>query len=256
MDLDLEGNVVLITGGSAGLGKALAKVLTSEGAKVAICARGEDKLKKAAKEIGGDVFAQQADVSKADDITSFVEAAAENFGGIDGVVNNAGTGAAFKFQDVTDEQWQDDYDLKVLAAVRTSRAALPYLKKSDSAAIVNVANSTGKSPRVKSLPTSMSRAAGINLTKAMSIDLAEFEIRVNVVCNGFFTTEQWEKNAEAAGKTEQELIDFLVKTSGVPAGRFGDPEEWAKVVAFILSPAGSYINGAALNIDGGLAPVV
>lgn len=261
MDLGLTGRRIIVTGGSAGLGKALAKVLVAEGADVAICARREDKLLAAAEEVtragdGAKVFAQAADVAKAADVASFVEAAATELGGIDGVVNNAGTGAAFQFQDVDDDAWQADYELKVMAAIRVSRAALPYLRESDSAAIVHVLNNTAKAPRAKSLPTSVSRAAGLALTKAMSLDLADDRIRVNAVCNGFLKSEQWAKNAAAVGKTEEELVEFLIESSGVPAGRFGEDYEWARLVAFILSPAGAYVNGAALNIDGGLSPVV
>lgn len=256
MDLRLDGKVVLITGGSAGLGKALAKVLVREGAKVAICARREDKLRAAAEEIGGDLFAQVADIAKPAEIANFVEAAAQRFGAIDGVANNAGSSFAAKFQDLSDDDWETDLNLKVLGAIRVSRAALPHLKRSNDAAIVNVLNATAKAPRPGSFPSSLSRAAGLALTKGMSFDLADEGVRVNAICNGYLHSEQWPRMAQERGMTEQQLIDKMVAQSGLPAGRFGEDHEWAKVAAFLLSPASSYVNGAALNVDGGLAPVV
>src|SRR5579875_1743471 len=170
MDLGLKGKVALVTGGSEGIGEATAKAFAHEGAKVAICARREEPLKQVAAAIaaaGGECLALSADVRRAEDIERFVGAAHERFGRIDALVNNAGMAAANPFESITDEAWIDDLDLKVFAAIRTCRLVIPMLRAQGGGAIVNVTQITGKQPGAASYPSSMSRAAGIALTKAL-----------------------------------------------------------------------------------------
>lgn len=187
MHLGLEGKVAVVTGGSEGIGKASALALAQRGASVVIAARRPDVLEQTARELRAvhdKVLSVTADVTNAVDVERLVTAAVARFGRLDILVNNAGAGRAQQFELVDDAAWDADFDVKVRAAIRTTRAALPYLKRSDAARIINVTTPGGKHPGAKSLPTSVSRAAGIALTKALSKDLAEYRILVNTVCVG------------------------------------------------------------------------
>ena len=171
MDMGLRGKVVLITGGSDGLGAAVAARLVEEGAAVAICARGEERLDRTAarlRELGGDVVAVRTDVTVPGELEHFVASAHDRWGRIDALVNNAGVSAAGPFESVTDELWHQDLDLKLMAALRASRAVLPHLREQDGGAIVNVLAIAAKSPPANSMPSSVSRAAGMAFTKALS----------------------------------------------------------------------------------------
>jgi NAD(P)-dependent dehydrogenase (short-subunit alcohol dehydrogenase family) len=259
MDLELGGKVVLVTGGSDGLGAALALRLVREGARVALCARGAERLESTAsalREAGGDVLAQVADVSRADEVDRFVEAAVARWGRVDALVNNAGTAAARPFAEVDDAAWEADLQLKLFAAVRTSRRVLPLLRAAGGGSIVNVLAIGAKAPGANSMPSSVSRAAGMALTKALSKELGPAGIRVNAVLVGLIESGQWERKAAASGQPVESLYTKLTKDSGIPLGRVGRAEEFADVVAFLLSPRAGYVSGTALNVDGGLSPAV
>ena len=200
MDLGLAGRIAAITGGSDGIGKATAARLLAEGARVAICGRDEQRLAEAAAELG-DVLAIQADVSSAEDIERFIAETVAQLGGLDILVNNAGVSNAHPFDEVDDDTWTGDLDMKLAAAVRTSRAALPSLRTSGHGRIINVTAIGGKHPGAGSLPTSVSRAAGIALTKAMSRDLAADGILVNTVCIGLVKSGQQARAGERQGMT-------------------------------------------------------
>lgn len=256
MELGLEGKVALVTGGSEGIGKAIALRLVREGAKVAICARRGEVLERAAHELGrlgGEVFASVADVSRGEQVERFVASVVERFGRLDIVVNNAGTANAHPFERVTDELWQSDLDLKLNAAIRVTRAALPALKR-EGGRIVNITTTGGKQPALHSLPTSVSRAAGIALTKALSKELAAHGILVNTVCVGVIRSAQQDRMAEQRGLSLAQYYAELGK--GVPLARVGEAEEVANVVAFLASTAASYVTGASINVDGGSSGVV
>ncbi|MBI4639072.1 MAG: SDR family NAD(P)-dependent oxidoreductase, partial [Candidatus Tectomicrobia bacterium] len=162
MDLGLREKVAVVTGGSEGIGKASAMRLAMEGAKVSICARREDVLKKAEEEIraktGGEILTIRADVSKAEQVEQFINKTIEVFGGIDILVNNAGTSAAGPFENVSDDYWQADLDLKLFGAIRCIRLAIPSMKKRGGGRIINITNIGGKQPGARSVPTSVSRA--------------------------------------------------------------------------------------------------
>jgi NAD(P)-dependent dehydrogenase (short-subunit alcohol dehydrogenase family) len=259
MDLELGGKVVLVTGGSDGLGAALALRLVREGARVALCARGAGRLEATAsalREAGGDVLAQVTDVSRAEEVDRFVEAAVARWGRVDALVNNAGTAAARPFAEVDDAAWEADLQLKLFAAVRTSRRVLPHLRAAGGGSIVNVLAIGAKAPGAHSMPSSVSRAAGMALTKALSKELGPAGIRVNAVLVGLIESGQWARKAEASGQSAEALYTKLAKDSGIPLGRVGRSEEFADVVAFLLSPRAGYVSGTALNVDGGLSPAV
>jgi NAD(P)-dependent dehydrogenase (short-subunit alcohol dehydrogenase family) len=259
MDLQLEDKVFLITGGSSGLGKALATQLVAEGARgVALMARSSERLAATAsalRESGGDVLEHAGDVTRIEELSRFVESAITRWGRIDGVVNNAGALAAGPFADHDDAIWEQDLALKLMGAVRLTRFALPALRESHGA-VVNTLAISGKAPDALSTPTSVSRAAGLALTKALSRELAPEGIRVNAVLIGVIESGQLERYAADAGITPQAYYERMVSSSGIPLGRVGHPEEYANLAAFLLSARASYVTGAAINLDGGLCPVV
>ncbi|MCY0997846.1 SDR family oxidoreductase [Myxococcus sp. MISCRS1] len=256
MDLELGGKVVLVTGGSDGLGAAVARRLVREGAKVALCARGAERLAATAEALraeGGDVLAVQADVSRAWEVEHFVDAAHARWGRVDALVNNAGTAAARPFASVSDAEWEADLQLKLFAAVRASRHVLPLLSEAGGGAIVNVLAIGAKTPGAQSTPSSVSRAAGLALTKALSKELGPRNIRVNAVLVGIIESGQWVRRAQELGKPVETFQAEMARNAGIPLGRVGRADEFADVVAFLLSPRGGYISGAAINVDGGLS---
>ncbi len=251
MELGLKNKVAVVTGGSEGIGKAIAARLLSEGARVSICARRADVLERAARELGGlggELLALVADVTSKADVERLVEQTVARFSRLDILVNNAGTANAFAFEAASDELWQADLELKLHAAVYTTRAALPYLKRAGGR-IINITTPAGKQPPARSLPTSVSRAAGIALTKALSKDLAEHNILVNTVCVGLIKSAQQERMGQAVGRSPDQHYRELGK--GIPLGRVGEAGEVANVVAFLASEAASYVTGASINVDGG-----
>jgi NAD(P)-dependent dehydrogenase (short-subunit alcohol dehydrogenase family) len=260
MQSGLAGRVAIITGGSEGIGRATALALAREGARVAICARRPDVLEAAAAAIreaaDATVIAVPADVRQPAAIEAAVARVVAELGPPTILVNNAGTSAAAPFDQVGDDAWADDMDLKLMAAVRLSRLVVPHMRAAGGGAIVNVTAVAGKAPGPGSLPTSVSRAAGIALTKAMSKDLAKDNIRVNTVCIGLVKSAQIERNAlrRFPGSTLEEAFARLA--APVPLGRVGEAAEAANVIAFLVSDLASYVTGAAINVDGGMAATV
>lgn len=259
MELGLNGKTAIITGGSKGIGLHTALIMAAEGANIVIAARGLEALEEAERRIkeqtGHEPLAIVADVTSDSDVAYTVIKAVERFGGIDILVNNAGTASAAPFEKVEPAVWRDDLDLKLFGALRFAQAALPHLKK-QGGAIVNITAIAAKAPGASSLPSSVSRAAGAALTKAMSKDLAADGIRVNTVCIGNIRSDQIEARwkREAPGSTwEQYSRD---PKHNIPLGRFGDAEEAARVIAFLASDAASYVTGTAINVDGGVSPAL
>jgi NAD(P)-dependent dehydrogenase (short-subunit alcohol dehydrogenase family) len=258
MDLELAGKTVLITGGTDGLGLALATQLATEGAAVAVCGRDEDRLRAAeaaVRAVGGDVLAQRADVSQAADLEAFVEAAAARWGRIDGIVHNAGRASAGSIETIDDERWESDIQLKLMAAVRLTRLALPLLRASHGAVLFTLAVSA-KAPDGASEPSSVTRAAGMALMKALSKELAPDGIRVNAVLIGFIESGQWVRMAECFGLALGDFYERFATDAGVPLGRFGRAAEFADLGCYHLSSRASYLTGTAINLDGGLSPSV
>lgn len=262
MDMGVEGKVAIITGGSEGIGRAAAQRLSNEGARVALVARTKADLDRVAAEIsaqsGNEVIGVVADMRDEDSVKAMIETVASRFGGIDILVNNAGTAIANKFADMTNEALDEDFGLKVKGAIYATRHAYPYLKDGGGA-ICNTTTPGGKAARGGTQPTSLSRAAGISLTKAWSHEFAADGIRVNTVCVGLFKSRQhrrrWEEtNAKDSGYS---LDDHWHKLGGsVPLGRIGEAEEAGDVIAFLCSARASYVTGTAINVDGGSSPVV
>ena len=257
MDLQLNGRVALVTGGSQGIGKAVAAMLAQEGASVVIAARGAELLDKVAAEIraaGGKVHAVAADVSQAADCERLVAETIKTFGRLDILVNNAGTSATGEFESVTDEAWQADFNLKLFAAIRLARLVVPGMRQHGWGRIINMTNIGAKQPRAKSMPTTVTRAAGLAFTKAMSKEFAASNILVNTVCIGLIKAGQHERKAARAGVPVEQMYDAMAKD--IPLGRVGRAEEVASVVAFLASEAASYVTGSSVNLDGGASAVM
>ena len=265
MDLGLQDKVAIITGGSDGIGRAAALSMSKEGANVIIVARGQEMLDEAAEEIRaateGAVIPISADVTGADTAERVVQTALDRFGRLDILVNNAGTSMAKGFEQVSQEDWEFDFELKVWGAVRLIQQSIPEMRKVGGGRIINVTNLGGRTPGANSMPTSISRAAGIAITKGLSKDLAQDNILVSTVCIGLIKSGQHRKRYEARLQTEPGLgedifYDQLAQGRSVPIGRVGEPEEAGDVIAFLASDRASYLTGIAVNIDGGVSAVV
>lgn len=258
MDVNLAGRTAIITGASKGIGLAVATRFAASGAEVAIIARGREALDNAVKIIakrgGARVAAIQADVAVAADLRRAYDEAMTQFGKIDIVVNNAGTSRTGAFQEITDEVWREDFDQKLFAAIRLTRLVWPQLKERRWGRVINTLNIGAKAPRPGSAPTSVTRAAGLALTKALAGEGAPYNILVNALLVGFIEADQHVRAAEKAGIALEDYVN--ARTKDIPLGRIGRAEEFANIACFLASDAASYITGTAINVDGGRSPVV
>jgi 3-oxoacyl-[acyl-carrier protein] reductase len=259
MDLGLQQRVAIVTGGSEGIGRATARALALAGARVVICARRTDVLAKAMHELsaetGSEVLAMPVDVRDPADLTRLVDGVMARLGRIDILVNNAGTAAAAPFESVTDAAWQDDLDLKLFAALRLIRLAIPHMRAAGGGSIVNLLAISARQPAAGSMPSSVSRAAGLALTKALSKELAPDQIRVNAVLIGLVKSGQHDRKREELGLAPDRYYADLARKSKVPLGRVGEAEEAADLITFLASPRAAFITGAAINFDGGASAV-
>ncbi len=262
MDLELTNKAAVVTGGSKGIGKATAERLSQEGAVVWICARDGEVLAETAKEIsektGNPVHHQVADVTDENSVKEFIERVAEHAGGIDILVNNAGRAQHGHFDDVTDDQWRADLDVKLFAHIRCCRAVIPPMKERGGGRIINMNAILGKQPSPDLIVTSVDRAACINFSKALSQELAPDKITVNSINLGLIESDQWIRlrDALAPDTPLQDFLDEMAKQKQIPLGRVGKAEEVAALVAFLASEPAAYITGASIEIDGGLSRYV
>jgi 3-oxoacyl-[acyl-carrier protein] reductase len=260
MDLGLSGKVAVVTGGSEGIGRATAESLGREGVSVVICARRQDVLQRAAEHVAENTGAQivpvVADVSRAADVENVVQTAVQRFGRLDILVNNAGRSATGEFEKLSDADWQDDLDLKLFGAIRASRAAIPHMRAAGGGSIVNILNLAAKAPGARSYPTSVSRAAGLALTKALSKEFAADNIRVNGVMIGLIKSGQNDRGWERAGTGQTREAYYAERGKSIPLGRVGEPDEVGDLITFLCSARGAYITGVAINMDGGTSTVV
>ena len=265
MDVRMDGRVAVITGASTGLGLAMAEEFAASGASVALLARKADALAAAKAQVvkadgktNGKIEAYSCDVAKAAPIAETWKKVEADFGKVDIVVNNAGISHAKPFDTVTDEDWQGDLDLKLFAAIRMIRHALPGMRERKWGRIVNVLNVGAKAPTANSTPTSVSRAAGLALTKALANENGPHGILVNAMLVGLIESDQWvrrHKTAAGQGKSYDEFLAGMAK-GRIPLGRMGRAEEFARLACFLCSDAGSFVTGVAINVDGGMSPVV
>jgi NAD(P)-dependent dehydrogenase (short-subunit alcohol dehydrogenase family) len=257
MELGLKGKVAIITGATEGIGRATALMLAQEGAKVAICSRRAEAVAKTVAELKrtcDDAFGMAADMSKAADIERFIDAAVKHFGRLDILVNNAGTSKRGAFVELDDAVWSADFELKVFGAIRCTRLAVPHLRKQGGGRIINVTNIGAKQPGAGSMPTAISRAAGLALTKALSKEYAADNILVNTVCIGRIKSGQHERRFARSSVSAAEYYAKLGEE--IPLKRVGETDEAATVIVFLASAAASYVTGTSINIDGGMSGVL
>jgi 3-oxoacyl-[acyl-carrier protein] reductase len=258
MNISLSGRAAIVTGGSKGIGLGMATRFAASGADVAIVARGRDALDAAVTSIKagakGRVVGVQGDVAKPEDIRRAYDEAMNALGKVDILVNNAGTSRTGAFESVTDEMWHEDFDQKLFAAIRFTRLVWPQMKERRWGRIINVLNIGAKAPRANSAPTSVTRAAGMALTKVLANEGAPHNILVNALLVGLIEADQHVQRAARLGMSYE---DYRAKNAKeVPLGRMGKPEEFANLACLLVSDAGSYITGTAINVDGGRSPVV
>ena len=260
MEVRLDGRTAIITGASKGLGLAMAKEFAASGANVAILARSPDTLAEAqtfaSEGASGKVATFQCDVSKVADIETTFAEVIKTFGQVDILINNAGISRAMPSDQITDELWQDDLDLKLFAAIRLSRLCWPGMKARKWGRIINVLNSGAKAPRANGAPTAVSRAAGMALMKVLSGEGAPHGILVNGMLVGLIDSDQHRrKHAQAGSNVSYE--EFAAKMgAAVPLGRIGKAEEFAAMACFLCSDLAGFTTGTAINMDGGATPVV
>src|SRR5690349_5098209 len=260
MQLSAKNRTVLITGGSQGLGLATAKCYMEAGANVAILARRAQPLKEAAEMLSGvgsgKVAAITCDVSSAADIERAHAEVVAALGPVDILINNAGKSQIGAFETVADDTWQADLDLKLFAAVRMTRQVWSGMRAKRWGRVINVLNVYAKAPIGGSAPTSVSRAAGLAFTKVLAAEGAPHNILVNALLVGSIESEQI-KRRHAANRPDQPYADYLKEfAANIPLKRIGKPEEFGGTALFLGSDAAGYITGAAINIDGGMCPVV
>lgn len=257
MELQLKGKTAVIAASSQGLGRAIAEELLKEGANVVISGRNEEKLKRVAQEMSqqnkGQILYKKTDVTKPEDIRALIQAAIDQFGTLDILVNNAGGPPAGSFESITDEQWQNAFELNLLSYIRLIRESLPFLKKKGGK-IINIASSSIKEPIPGLLLSNTFRTGIVGLTKTLSQELAQDGILINTVAPGRIATDRVrhldEVNAEKLQVSREEVEEKM--KAKIPLARYGKPEEFAKVVVFLASDANSYMTGSSLLVDGGM----
>jgi 3-oxoacyl-[acyl-carrier protein] reductase len=259
MDLELRDKVCVVTGASSGIGLETSRRLAAEGAQVLMVGRNADRLEAAAAEIGADYVA--ADVTDAEADERIVATCAEQMGGIDVLVNNAGTSFAKPLEDLTDEDWNSQWELNVLAPMRLMRSAAPRMAAGGGGRIVNVCSSSGKRPSQTNAAYSVTKAAQLSLSRYFADTYAADNVLVNAVTPAAVSSPLWMANgglADQAGAMQGVTRDeALEKQAGkIPLGRLAEPAEVADVVVFLSSARASMVTGAAWSVDGGAVAII
>ena len=263
MDLQLKDKIAVISGGSAGIGLAIAEALAAEGVHLALCARTEQKLTEAAEQIterfNVRVLAEPCDVTSAEQIEAFVHSVRQTFGGADILINNAGTGTNEKIIDAADDKWQYFWDLHVMAAVRLSRGLMPLMKERGGGVILNNSSICAKQPLGYEPIYNTTKAALSMFSKCLANEAIAMNIRVNTINPGLILTSDWWNTAEQLTKDQpisaREYLDNIAREN-TPIGRFATPEELAAFFVFMCSPRASYCVGSTHYVDGGWLKVV
>ncbi len=257
MELGLAGKVALVGGASRGIGRAIAFGLATEGCRVAICARDQQRLDATAEELrsstGVDVLAFACDMSKQDDIARFVAATAEQCGRLDIIVNNAGGPPPGTFEAHDEAAWQHALDQNFLSVVRTTREALPHLRAAGGGRVINITSVAVKEPIPGLILSNASRLAVVGLAKTLSRELGPDNITVNTACPGLTLTDRMRElyggRAKAAGRSLDE--ELAAEAQRIPLRRLGQPEDVAALVVFLASDQARHITGTTIQVDGG-----
>jgi len=259
MELELDGKVCVVTGASRGIGLEVGRGLCAEGARVLFVGRDPDALVEAAEGCGGEYLA--GDITEPELAERIVATCAEQMGGIDVLVNNAGTSFARGLDDLSDEDWQGQWDLHVMAPMRLMRAAAPRMAQRGGGRIVNVCSSAGKRPSLTNPAYSVTKAAQLSLSRVFADSYASNNVLVNAVAPGAVASELWtgadglaEQIAAARGGTPDEAL--AAQASKIPLGRLAEPREIADIVVFLSSARASNVTGAAWSADGGTVPII
>ena len=258
MDLGIAGRVAIVTGGSRGIGRAVAERLCREGAHLALCARNRDSLAEARKVLeslgGGRILTVEADLTEPAAAGRVVEATAAAWGRIDILVNNAGAARGLPFDELTDDRWLENLRLKLFGYLRMARLVLPHLRKNGWGRIVNIAGVAGLQPSPLSMPVGLNNAGILNVMKALADAEAANNILVTTVCPGPILTERQTTLLQDAARAKGMTVEAAQReaTAAIPLRRMGRPEEVADAVAFLASERGSYITGSLVIVDGGL----
>ena len=259
MDLGLGGRACVVTGASRGIGLATARALASEGARVLMVARGAEALEEAAASVAG-AATLSLDVTAGDAGERMVSECVARFGGVWALVNNAGTSAVRPLEDLSDEDWQAQWDLHVMASLRAMRAAAPAMASAGGGRIVNVGSSAGKRPSLTNAAYSVTKAAQLSLSRVFADSYAAAGVLVNAVAPGAVSSPLWTEQggladqvAAARGGSRSDALD--AQSAKIPLGRFGEPEEVAGVIAFLCSERASDVTGASWSVDGGTVPL-
>ncbi|HEX7432293.1 MAG TPA: SDR family oxidoreductase [Anaerolineaceae bacterium] len=263
MDMQLKDKVCVISGGSVGIGLAVAQALAKEGVHLALVARHEERLAQQADQIAVDYGVKTigivADVSKAEEIEKVVAETEKAFGGADILINNAGTGSNETVVEALDEKWQYYWDLHVMAAVRLARGLVPGMRRRGGGIVINNASICAKQPLFYEPIYNTTKAALMMFSKCLANELIKDNIRVNCINPGLILTPDWKKTAgqltAGTGQTADQYLDKLAKEL-TPIGRFATPEELADFFVFLCSPRSSYCVGSTYYVDGGWLNVV
>lgn len=261
MSFKVTDRVVIVTGGTSGIGLELVKLFLAEGAKVAWCGRNNEKLESSYDSLSKkydpkQMFIHQCDVLEKDQVEDFVTAVLGNFGAIDMLVNNAGQGKVADFFATKEQDWVDELKLKVFSVVNMINAALPYLKQSDIASITNVNSLLGLKPETHMVATSVARAGLLNLSKNLANELVTENIRVNSILIGLVESGQWHRRFEERSDKSRNWEEWTANVAtkkGIPLGRLGKPAEAAYALMFLASPLSSYTTGSVIDVSGGLS---
>ncbi len=264
MDLGLAGRAGIVTGASRGIGLATARLLCSEGARVLLAARDEKRLAEAVQACrtsGGDAEGLAVDVTASDAGERLVAASREAFGAVDIAVANAGTSQAIPLGEISDDEWERQWQLNVMGPMRLMRAAAPVMAEGGWGRIVSVSSSSGKRPSLTNVAYSVTKAAQLSLSRAFADAYAAQGVLVNAVTPGAVATGLWtdagglaDQAARAKGISREEAL--AAQAAKIPLGRFGEEGEIARVVTFLCSEAASNVTGAAWSVDGGTVPVI
>ncbi|HZZ03071.1 SDR family oxidoreductase [Paraburkholderia sp.] len=261
IQIDLTGQMAVVTGGSSGIGLAAAELFLQAGASVAICGRNTERLAQAEASLkaqfpDAQLLAHTSDVLDADEVAAFAQAVQARFGRTDMLVNNAGQGRVSTFADTTDDAWREELDLKYFSVIRPTRAFLPMLRDAANPAVVCVNSLLALQPEPHMVATSSARAGVLSLIKSLAVELAPQRIRVNSILIGIVESGQWRRRYAKEAQPGQSWEDWtaeLARRKNIPLGRFGRPEEAAQALFYLATTLSSYTTGSHIDVSGGVA---